>query len=125
MYATKLFSHGSAGFLKLVSPTAKSSKILFGPIKPTNPSVRMAYKGQSSFGITAILYTYRSCKTLFRLIKTHQSKWPIKVWPVSESLVQSLSCSHGKHAWVSVKTQAHRKVAASRSSVSHQMASMF
>ncbi len=28
----------------------KASKTLFGPIKPTDPSVRMACKGQSSFG---------------------------------------------------------------------------
>ncbi len=38
-------------------------------INPTNPSVRMANKGHSSFGITAILYSYRVYKTLF---------WPIK-----------------------------------------------
>ncbi len=57
------------GFPKLVSPKAKHSKILFGHIKLTNPSVRMAYKGQSSFGITALLYTYRACKTLFEPIK--------------------------------------------------------
>ncbi len=59
-----------AGFPKLVSLKAKVSKTLFGPIKPTNPSVWMAYKGQSSLGITAILYTYRACKTLFGPIKS-------------------------------------------------------
>ncbi len=39
-----------SGFPKLVNPKTKVSKTLFGPIKPTNPSVRMVYKGQSSFG---------------------------------------------------------------------------
>ncbi len=29
----------------------------------------MAYKGQGSFGITPILYTYQACKTLIGLIK--------------------------------------------------------
>ncbi len=43
------------GIPKLVSPMAKADKTLFRPIKPTNPSVQMACKGQSSFGITAIL----------------------------------------------------------------------
>ncbi len=33
----------------------------------------MAYKGQNSFGITAILYTYWACKTLLRLIKPTNS----------------------------------------------------
>ncbi len=50
-------------------PKAKALKTLFGPIKPTNPSAWMAYKGQSSFGIIAVLYTYQACKTLFRPIK--------------------------------------------------------
>ncbi len=58
-----------AGFLKLISPKDKASKILLWPIKLTNLSVRMVYKGQSSFGITAILYTYRAYKILFRPIK--------------------------------------------------------
>ncbi len=58
------------GFPKLVSPNTKAGKTLFGPINPTNPSVRMAYKGQSSFGITALLYTYQAYKTLFRPIKS-------------------------------------------------------
>ncbi len=77
-----------SGFLKLVSPKAKASKILFGHIKPINPSVQMAYKGQSSFGIIAILNTYLACKTLFGPINLpiHQSKWPIKVSTVSESM---------------------------------------
>ncbi len=36
----------------------------------------MAYKGQSSFRIIAILYTYWACKTLFRPIKsTNPSVW--------------------------------------------------
>ncbi len=38
-----------------VSAKAKAGKT-FKPVKPTNPSVKMAYKGQSSFGIIAILY---------------------------------------------------------------------
>ncbi len=59
----------NTGFLKLVSLTAKTSNTLFGPIKPTNPSVLTAFNGQGSFGITAILYTYQVCKTLFGLIK--------------------------------------------------------
>ncbi len=58
-----------SGFLKLVTLKTKSIKTRFGPIKPTNPSVRMAYKGQSSFGILTIFYTYQVCKTLFRPIK--------------------------------------------------------
>ncbi len=37
------------GFPNLVSPNAKASKTLFRPIKHTNPSVWMAYKGQRSF----------------------------------------------------------------------------
>ncbi len=44
-----------------------------GPIKPNNPSVRMVYKGQSSFGITAMLYTFRA-------------EWLIKARAISESL---------------------------------------
>ncbi len=58
-----------SGFPKLLSPKAKACKILFGSIKPTNPSVLMVYKGQSSFGIITILYTDQACKTLFRPIK--------------------------------------------------------
>ncbi len=61
--------HAAADFLKLISPKDKDSKTLFGPIKPTNPLVWMAYKGQKSFGIIAILYTYRAFQTLFRHIK--------------------------------------------------------
>ncbi len=30
------------GFPKVVSPKAKAGKTLFGPMQPTNPSVRMA-----------------------------------------------------------------------------------
>ncbi len=45
------------GFPKLVSPKAKVGKTLFRPIKPTNLSIRMAYKGQSSFGKPVILFT--------------------------------------------------------------------
>ncbi len=37
-----------SGFPKLVSLKTKASKTLFTPIKPTNPSVRMAYEGQNS-----------------------------------------------------------------------------
>ncbi len=59
----------TAGFLKLISPKANTSKTLFRPNKPTNQSVRMAYKGQSSSGIIAILYNSQACKTLFRPIK--------------------------------------------------------
>ncbi len=40
---------GVAGFPKLVSLKVEAGKTLSGPIKPTNPSVRMAYKGQGSF----------------------------------------------------------------------------
>ncbi len=62
------------------------------PIQPTNPSVQMAYKGQSSFRITAILYSYRALKTLFRPIKsTNPSVWMayklIKARSVLESLL--------------------------------------
>ncbi len=39
-----------SGFLNLVSLKAKASKTLLGAIKPTNPSVRITYKGQISFG---------------------------------------------------------------------------
>ncbi len=41
-----------AGFPKLVCLKAKAGKILFGPVKPTNVSVLMFCKGQStgSFG---------------------------------------------------------------------------
>ncbi len=48
-----------AGFPKLVSAKVKADNTLFRPIKPTNPSVPIAYKSQSSFGIIAIhvLYT--------------------------------------------------------------------
>ncbi len=56
-------------FPKLISLKAKTGETLFGPIKPTNPSVRLPYKGQSSFGIIAILHTYLACKTLFGPIK--------------------------------------------------------
>ncbi len=70
---------------KLGSPKVKATKILFTkilfePFKPTNPSVRMAYKGQSSFGIFAIylLDTYQACKTLFRpIIPTNPPVWMI------------------------------------------------
>ncbi len=66
----------SLGFQKFISPKAKADKTLFRSIKPTNPSVRMAYKGQISFGIAVILYTYRVCKTLFGPIKpTNPSVW--------------------------------------------------
>ncbi len=58
------------GFPKFVSPKAKASKTLFRPVKPTNPSIQMDYKGQRSFGIISILYTYQSCKTLFGPIKS-------------------------------------------------------
>ncbi len=59
----------ATGFPKLVNTKTKAGKTLLGPIKLINPSVRMVYKGQSSFGIIAIMYTYRACKTLFRPIK--------------------------------------------------------
>ncbi len=49
--------------------TYQARKTLFGPIKPTNPSLRFAYEGQSSFGIIAMLYTYQARKTLFGPIK--------------------------------------------------------
>ncbi len=53
---------------------SKACKTLFGPIKSTNPSVRMAYKGHSTFGIIAIYYAYPACKTLFEPMKpTNQS----------------------------------------------------
>ncbi len=39
-----------ARFPKLISPKAKTRKILFRPLKHTKPSVWMAYKDQSSFG---------------------------------------------------------------------------
>ncbi len=39
-----------SGFSKLDNPKAKANKTLFGAIKPTNPSVWMAYKGQIIFG---------------------------------------------------------------------------
>ncbi len=48
-------------------------RILFGPIKHINPSVQMAYKCQSSFRITAKLYTYWPCRTLFGPIKQRPS----------------------------------------------------
>ncbi len=50
-------------FLKLVILKIET---LFGPIKPTSLN---GLKGHSSFGITALLYTYQACKTLFRPIK--------------------------------------------------------
>ncbi len=59
----------STGCPKLVSLKAKAGKTLLRCIKPTNPSVRMPYKGQSSFSIIAILYTYQACKTPFRPIE--------------------------------------------------------
>ncbi len=56
-------------------------KTLFRPIKPTNPSVQMAYKGQSSFGIMPVVYTYGPAKPYLGLLNPsiHQSKCPIKV----------------------------------------------
>ncbi len=55
--------------------TKPAKKAVFRPIKSPNLSVRMAYKGQSSLGITAILvlYSYQACKTLFRPIKPPNS----------------------------------------------------
>ncbi len=57
--------------------TYRACKTLFGPTKPTNPSVRMAYEGQSSFGITAILYIYRAYSGLLNPL-IHQSERPMK-----------------------------------------------
>ncbi len=65
------------GFLKLVSPKTKAGKTLLGPIKPNNPSVPMTYKGQSSFGITTILYTYWASKILFGPIKPTNPSVPM------------------------------------------------
>ncbi len=50
------WSWSLTGFPKLISPKAKASKTLFRPMKPTNPSVRMAYKGQSSFRKPAVTF---------------------------------------------------------------------
>ncbi len=74
------------GIPKLVSPKAKAGKILFTPIKPTNPLVQMAYKSQSSFGIIAILHNYPAYKTLF---------WPIKPTSQSVQMVYKDQCSFG------------------------------
>ncbi len=67
-----------AGFPKLISLKAKAIKTPLGP----------THKGQSSFGITAILYTYQAYKTLFGIIKpTYPSvRMTYKARAVSESL---------------------------------------
>ncbi len=90
-----------AGFLKLVW-RPKLLKKLFRPIKSTSPSVWMAYKGQSSFGIIAILYTYQLCKTLFRPINSiNSSVWmaykgqssfrkPALVYPIHSVCISNL-----------------------------------
>ncbi len=61
---------------------------LFGSIKSINPSVGMSYKNQSSFGITAILYTYQVYKTLLGPVKPtniHQSRCTTKAGAGMES----------------------------------------
>ncbi len=56
------------GFPKLVSQEKPYSDI--SPIKNPPIPVWMAYKDQSSFGITVILYTYQAYKALFGPIKS-------------------------------------------------------
>ncbi len=68
--SSQLFDKYTLGFGKLVSLKAKASKTLFGPVKPTNPSVWMSCKSHSRIRITAIVYA------LFRPEKsTHPSVW--------------------------------------------------
>ncbi len=97
-----------SGFPKLISSKAKDVKPLFRPIEPTNPSFWMAYKGQSSFGITEILYTYRACKTLYGPTNPpiHQSEWLIKARAVSKGL----------HTWDSDNSNSFRR----HSDITHQ-----
>ncbi len=77
LYVLHISFRHYTGFPNLFSLKANTSKTLFGPSQPNNLSVWMAYKGQSSFGITAILYTYQASKTLFRPIKpTNKSICP-------------------------------------------------
>ncbi len=67
---------------------SKAQADLFRSNNPTKLSVRMAYKGQISLGIIAILYTYQAYKTLFGPIKpTNQSiQMVIKARSVLETL---------------------------------------
>ncbi len=44
--------------------TYRACKTLFGPIKPTNPSVEMAYKDQSSFGKPATIVREITFRTI-------------------------------------------------------------
>ncbi len=81
-YLTGQYHTPMPGFQKLVSEKAKVGQTLFGAIKSTNPSVQMTYNGQSSFLITAILYTYwLPVKPYFDLLNPpiHQSKWHINM----------------------------------------------
>ncbi len=52
------------------NPKAKAGKTLFGPIKPTNPSVRMAYKGESSFGKPVSVLQYALLMEVIRELST-------------------------------------------------------
>ncbi len=100
-----LYAFSLPGFPKLVSLKAKVTKTLFGPIKLTNPPVQMAYKGQRSFGIIAILYTYRACKPYSGLLNSpiHQSEWCMKAKVVSESLLYSLKNFFLHTQWLQFK----------------------
>ncbi len=49
-----------------------AGKTIFGHIKPTSPSVRMAYKSQGNFGITAIVYL-SGLQNNIQAYQTHQS----------------------------------------------------
>ncbi len=75
------------GFPKLIIPKAKANKSLFGPIKRTKSLLQMAHKGQSSFGITAILYTYQATKPYSGLLNPPNI---IKARAVLESLTEAV-----------------------------------
>ncbi len=92
------------------SPVANAVKTLFSPVKPTNPSVWMPFKGQNSFWITTILYAHWACKNLFWPVKpTNPAVWmSCKTWrsfrkPVYRSSFKFLfsSTNFGSlHSWL-------------------------
>ncbi len=66
-------------------PKAKANKTLFGPIKPTNPPVRRAYKGQSSFWKPVVLACIsQSCRSnvpaVFCLLKQYTESLSPYTW---------------------------------------------
>ncbi len=93
-----------SGFLKLINLNDKVGQTLFRPIKLTNPS----YKGQRSFGITAILYTYQACKPYSGQLNPPETRtnsqptfgvWEhpplkvIKISPIDQKICIPLSCT--------------------------------